>query len=105
MAKENYPSGYYICCWRMFRARRLANQFHISEQTVATFETGKCLLFVVLLVIIKFIVLNSQRSTLRNKIQKSCRGCSRWTKMHSLNLCCVSSTWLLSDLHLSANLS
>jgi hypothetical protein len=58
MAKENYPSGYYICCWRMFRARRLANQFHITEQTVATFETGKCLLFVVLLVIIKFIVLN-----------------------------------------------
>lgn len=46
MSKGIFPTTKQICCWRMLRARREANQFYTSVETIRLFEKSKLLAIV-----------------------------------------------------------
>ena len=57
MQKGIYPSTKQICCWRMLKARRVANQFHTSEETIRSFEKGKSLAIVGWIITINYFAI------------------------------------------------
>lgn len=46
-----------IFCWRMLRARRTANQFYTSEETIKSFEKGKSLAIVGWIITINYFAI------------------------------------------------
>lgn len=38
MSRDVYPNVKQICCWRILRARRIANQFCVSEEAIKAYE-------------------------------------------------------------------
>lgn len=57
MQKGIFPTTKQICCWRMLRARRVANQFYTSEETIKSFEKGKSLAIVGWIITINYFAI------------------------------------------------
>ena len=57
MKKGILPSTNQICCWRMLRARRVANQFYTNEETIRLFEKSKSLAVVGWIITINYFAI------------------------------------------------
>ena len=55
--KGIFPSTKQICCWRMLRARRVANQFYTNEETIRLFEKSKSLAVVGWIITINYFAI------------------------------------------------